>query len=74
MARQQQRNVEITKTGRFVLWPKQLLPLMMHVNDSVDGILDDPNIDIDRIHCILESLIQLEDEVKKIFGVTMLEK
>ena len=47
---------------------------MMHVNDSVDGILDDPNIDIDRIHCILESLIQLEDEVKKIFGVTMLEK
>jgi hypothetical protein len=69
MSEHKRRNIEILRSGRFALWPPELLPHIMKAEDSIELVLNNESLSIDQICGVVKTLVDLEDEVRDIFGL-----
>jgi len=72
-ADQERRNLEILKSGRFIFWPSNILPLIMKANDLIDDVLENKAPSVTQVCLIADALVEMEDKIRKIFGMTQLE-
>jgi len=70
---QERKYLDILRSGRFALWPAKFLPYLIEARKAVEEILRTEDLSMQHIGQIVNTLIELEDELKRTFGLMMFE-